>query len=312
MNLQQLQYILAIEEHRHFARAADACCVTQPTLSAMVMKLEAELEIQIFDRSKQPLLVTTDGEKVIAQARKILAEASLLSNLKQNLVTMPQGELKVGIITTLAPYLLHRILPAFFKAYPKVRLNIQELTTENILKGLERNQLDCGILATPLSNTEEYYTERLFQERLLVFTRYSNLVGNKAYLLPQELDPKKLWLLEEGHCLRSQVLQLCELRKQTDPNAQLIYESGSIESLMNLVDANEGITIVPELATLGKQKELASKFFPFISPEPAREISIISYRKAWKEHLRTLFASVIKEQILPLLLPTEQSVLPAN
>lgn len=310
MNFQQLQYIIAINEHRHFVRAAEVCHVTQPTLSAMVHKLEDELGVLIFDRTKQPVVPTPEGEKLIAQAQKIMSEVRLFQHLPQQIAAEPEGELHIGIISTLAPYLLHLILPTFLTQYPKVKLVVKEFGTAQILEALSKGTLDCGILATPLqaetNQATTYFSEPLFYEQLQVFLGKGYPINNKQYLLPTDLDPSKIWLLEEGHCLRSQVMQLCELRKQADTNAQLIYEAGSIESLLNLVDTNAGITLVPELAVRTFNKERSQQVHKFIAPEPVREISIVATHNIWKQQLRNLLKIVIAQKVLPLMNTTAE------
>ncbi len=305
MNFQQLQYIIAINEHRHFVRAAEVCHVTQPTLSAMVHKLEEELGVLIFDRTKQPVSPTPEGVKIIAQAHKILAEVRLLQHLPQQMAAEPEGELHIGIISTLAPYLLHLILPQFLKLYPKVKLVVKEYATAQILEALQKGTLDCGILATPLQTVDStvggFYTEVLFYERLLVYLGKENPATDKEYILQTDLDPARIWLLEEGHCLRSQVMQLCALREQAKNNAQLIYEAGSIESLLNLVDTNAGITLVPELAVRTFDETRSQQVRQFAEPEPLREISIVASNSIWKQALRTLLCQVIAKAIEPML-----------
>lgn len=305
MNFQQLQYIIAINEHRHFVRAAEVCHVTQPTLSAMVHKLEEELGVLIFDRTKQPVVPTPEGEKLIAQAHKILAEVRVFQHIPEQMAAEPEGELHIGIISTLAPYLLHLILPTFLAHYPKVKLVVKEFGTGQILEALNKGTLDCGILATPLQTEAiqktTYFSEPMFYEKLLVFLGKNYPHTNKQYLLPTDLDPAKIWLLEEGHCLRSQVMQLCALRKQADSNAQLIYEAGSIESLLNLVDTNAGITIVPELAVRTFNAEKSHQVHKFVSPEPVREISIVATHSLWKQQLRNLLKKVIVDTVSPLI-----------
>ncbi len=249
MNLQQLEYIASVDTHRHFAKAAESCFVTQATLSVMIKKLELELDLVLFDRSKQPVQPTEAGKAVIEQARLVLKEKALIAQIASSLKSGLQGELRLGIIPTLAPYLLPLFLPRFLKNFPKVRLKIVEQTTGHLLDMLATDKLDVGMMATPL-HQKRFKETPLFYEPFKVFVAAEGAMGNKKYVLPEDIDVNKLWLLEEGHCLRAQTLNLCELQKQQAAAHHLDYETGSIESLLKITEMNDGITIVPELATL--------------------------------------------------------------
>ena len=240
MNIQHLQYVLAVDTHRHFAKAAEKCFVTQPTLSMMIRKLEDELGVKIFDRSKQPVVPTEAGEKVIAQAKMILQEVNRMEVIISELKGEIKGELKLGIIPTVAPYLLPLFLNSFLKKYPRLKIKITELTTRQIIERLRSHHLDAGILATPLNN-DSLSEQPLYYEQFVVYASGDEKLMKKKFLLPGDIDPNHLWLLEEGHCLRSQVLNLCELRKKELENSNLEYEAGSIETLKKIVDFNNGI-----------------------------------------------------------------------
>ncbi|MCA0426254.1 MAG: LysR family transcriptional regulator [Bacteroidetes bacterium] len=294
MNLQQLEYIVAIDNHRHFARAAEACFVTQATLSMMVKKLEEELGVQLFDRSKQPVSITLAGEIIIPQARKVLAEAARLKELPKDLKNEIKGEIRLGIIPTLAPYLLPRFLSEFMQTYPDISLKLVEISTAEILEQLQKDQLDLGLMATPLQQAE-FTEEVLFYEPFDVFVSKEEQELKKNYVLPGDLDINRLWLLEEGHCLRSQMVNLCELQKK-ELNRNLHYEAGSIESLIRIVEVNKGITIIPRLASLDLDAERKHQLRSFSSPEPVREISLVSYRPFVKQKLR----EVLRDQIRKL------------
>lgn len=300
MNLQQLEYIVSVDTHRHFARAAEACFVTQATLSMMIKKLEEELDVIIFDRSKQPVIPTETGKELIAQARTILREAGLMKQLSTEAKEEVRGELRMGIIPTLAPYLLPVFLQQFLNRYPAVRVNITELTTDQIVEQLNTDLLDVGILATPL-NADGIKEEVLFYESLQVFVSGTETALNKKYVLPEQLDAKRLWLLEEGHCLRSQMLNLCELRRDETYEAKLTYEAGSIESLIKIVEMNNGITIVPELATLDFSESRKQQLRMFKKPVPVREISLVTYRHFAKKRLLEALKHEIVSAVRPLL-----------
>ncbi len=300
MNLQQLEYLLAVDRYRHFAKAAEACFVTQATLSMMLKKLEEELGVVIFDRSKQPVKPTEAGSPVIAQARVVLAEITNLKQLVSAQKNEIAGEIRIGIIPTLAPYLLPLFLQSVLKKYPLLTVYINELTTEQIITQLKKEQLDMGILATPLK--EEGIKETpLFDELFKVYVSKGEKELNKKYLLPADIDTKRLWLLEEGHCLRSQMLNLCELKKHETINSNLHYEAGSIESLLKLVEMNKGITIVPELSTIDFDARQKKQLRSFKTPVPAREISLVTYRHFNKQAIFKAILSSIMEGVKPFI-----------
>ncbi len=284
MTLVQLEYIVALDMFRHFAKAAEHCFVTQPTLSMQIQKMEKELGVKIFDRSKQPVIATELGAQLIEQARKILAEKSRLDEMVQEKKGMLSGELKIGIIPTLAPYLLPLFIQQFTQRHPQVKLIVIELTTDAIITRLKESRIDVGILVTPL-NEPGVAEHVLFYEEMVAYVSKNNKAFNKTYMLPQDIDPNKLWLLEEGHCFRSQMLNLCELRKTNKSEGNFEYEAGSFETLKRMVELNDGITILPELATL-ELNSLQSKLIrKFKNPAPMRKVSIVVHRNFVKKRL---------------------------
>ena len=292
MNLQQLEYIIAVEEKKHFSRAAEKCYVTQATLSMMIQKLEDELKTKIFDRSKQPVKPTDIGIKIIAQAKRIIAETRLLKEIINEEKDNVTGDFRIGIIPTLAPYLLPLFLKDFTVKHPTIKLIISELTTQHITAKLKNNELDAGILATPLNDT--YISEhKLFNEKYFLYVNNTEKGFNKQYVLPQNIDITKLWLLEEGHCMRSQILNFCELKKQQQTTDNISYEAGSIETLKNIVDNNFGITILPELATLTLTENQKNRLKYFKPPTPVREISIVTHQNYLKLKLILLLQQSI-------------------
>ncbi|HSN60882.1 MAG TPA: LysR substrate-binding domain-containing protein, partial [Ferruginibacter sp.] len=205
MTLQQLEYIVAVDNYRHFGKAATHCYVTQPSLSMQIQKLEAELKLTIFSRNSYPVIPTELGALVIEQSKKILAEAGAIHELIQHEKKIVDGYIKIGIIPTLAPYLLPLFLHGFIKKYPDVKLSISELTTEKIIKRLKNGTLDAGIMATPL-NENGLVEDVMFYEEFVAYVSKKEKLYSKKYLLPGDIDINKLWLLEEGHCLRNQVM----------------------------------------------------------------------------------------------------------
>ena len=284
MTFTQLEYIVAVDTCRHFADAADKCFVTQPTLSMQIHKLENKLGTKIFDRSKQPVLPTAAGVEIIEQARKILAERNRLQEIIDTKKGIINGELKVGIIPTLAPYLLPLFIPSLTKNYPHVHITINELTTSQVIAYLREGKIDAGILATPL-NENGIKEDVLFYEEMMAYVSRKNSAFKKQYMLPKDIDPNKLWLLEEGHCFRSQIMNLCELRKTTHEGSNFEYEAGSVETLRRMVEMNDGITILPELSTMDMEPKQLELIRNFKSPAPVREISIVTHRDFVKKRL---------------------------
>ncbi|MBL7756195.1 MAG: LysR family transcriptional regulator, partial [Chitinophagaceae bacterium] len=225
MTFVQLEYIVAVDTWRHFATAASQCFVTQPTLSMQIQKLEEELGFKIFDRSKQPVVPTEAGLEIIEHARRVLQERNNLLETIQLRKGVLTGELRIGIIPTLAPYLLPLFIQPFTKKYPSVRLVVHEMMTDLIITRLREGRIDAGILVTPLQ--EPGISEHvLFYEELMAYVSKQNAIYEKSYVLPQDIDPNKLWLLEEGHCFRSQIVNLCELKKMSRENSHFDYEAG--------------------------------------------------------------------------------------
>jgi LysR family hydrogen peroxide-inducible transcriptional activator len=293
MTFTQLEYILAIDVHRHFAHAAEACFVTQPTLSMQVQKLEKTLGVKIFDRSRSPVVPTEAGKEILEQAKKVLLEKGRIREIISGRKGLLEGELRIGIIPTLAPYLLPLFVQSFTRKYPKVKLVVFEKTTDVLLQSLRDAVLDVGILVTPL-NEKGILEEVLFYEELLAYVSENNGLYRKTYVLAKDIDPNKLWLLEEGHCFRSQMIHLCELFKATRQESHFDYEAGSFETLRRMVEMNDGITVLPELATLDFSKRQQGLIRHFRKPAPMREVSLAVTRDFVKERL----VRILKEEIL--------------
>lgn len=304
MNIQQLQYILAVDEYRHFQKAADACFVTPATLSMMVKKLEQELGVIIFDRSRQPVTTTTTGQLLIHKARTILHHIGELHHIAAFATDEVAGEIRIGIIPTLAPYLTHLFLPKLMEQYPLLKIKLYEWNTHQIVEALLHNRLDIGIAATPLHNAD-IKEKPLFYEKLMAYV--SDPHWKKQYIAPEDINLSRLWLLEEEHCLRSQVMNLCSLKKKHEESLQLDFEAGSIETLLNIVSINQGITIIPELVipTLSKERKL--KIRSFQSPIPVREISLLTYRHFIKEKLLNVLSQFILAAVDPFIQETQFS-----
>jgi LysR family hydrogen peroxide-inducible transcriptional activator len=258
-----------------------------------VHKLEKELGIKIFDRDKKPVLPTQAGKEIISQARQIVFQRNAMEDIIQTRKGIVSGELKIGIIPTLAPYLLPLFVQSFTKQYPLVKLVVNELTTEFILLRLREGRIDAGILVTPLQ-ANGIKEDILFYEELVAYVSKSNAAYKKSYVLAKDIDPSKLWLLEEGHCFRSQIVNLCELQKSSKEGTHFEYEAGSIETLRRMVDLNDGITIMPELATLDMTAKQQNHLRHFKHPAPVREVSIVVHR----DYVKKKLVEVLKKEIL--------------
>lgn len=296
MNIQQLEYVVALDKHRHFLKASEACFITQATLSGMIKKLEEELNVTLFDRSKYPVEPTDVGKKIIEQARIALREINRIKEIVTEETGEIKGDIKIGIIPSLAPYLIPLFIRDFTDTYKEVKLIINEMTTEKIKQKLKDSDIDVGILAIPLMD-KELKEDTLFYEEFYHYGELNLNSGKKKYILPEDINLPKLLLLEEGHCLRNQVLNLCELRVKDSKDLRIEYQSGSIETLKQMVDLELGSTILPELSILtlsGKQKD---KLSSFSAPYPVREIGLVYSSHYIKKNLIEAFKKCILDNI---------------
>ncbi len=285
MTITQLEYVLAVDKYRHFGQAAKACNVTQPTLSMQLQKAEEEFGVILFDRSKNPILPTPEGEKVIAQARSVIKEYKRLFSVLDESKDEVKGSFKLGVIPTLAPYLIPLFAGNFSESYPEVDLMIEEFKTEEIVDLLKKDELDAGILVTPLEG--ESFVERvLFQESFHVFADKLNPLLKKNKLTDKDLDLNDVWLLNEGHCLRNQVLNLCSVKKKGGfKKHNLHFESGNLETLKNMVINYQGFTLLPYLATRNLPKAERDQVRDFQGIIPTREVSLVHNRLFLKEKI---------------------------
>ncbi len=293
MTITQLEYIVAVDTYRSFVLAADKCFVTQPTLSMQVQKLEDTLGVKIFDRSKQPVTPTEIGIEIIDQARVMLAESEKIKEIITDRQKELSGELKVGIIPTVSPYILPKIISGFVGKYPQVKLIVWEQTTEEIIQQLKLGTIDCGILSTPLR--ENALTEiPVFYENFVAYVSKHSKLSKKKSITPDDIDMEEIWVLNEGHCMREQVLNICQRRRATKGFLHFEYNTGSVETLKRMVDQNNGATILPELALAELNDKQLDKVRYFKSPEPAREVSIVIQ----KNFLKRRMIEALKNEIL--------------
>ncbi|MGZ0016835.1 LysR substrate-binding domain-containing protein [Yeosuana sp. AK3] len=300
MTITQLYYVLAVAEHQNFTKAAEKCFVTQPTLSMQIQKLEDQLDVLIFDRSKKPIELTEIGRKIVNQAKNIVNESYRIQDIVDQQKGFIGGEFKLGIIPTIMPTLLPMFLKTFIKKHPKVKLKIEELTTDEIISRIKEGHLDAAIAATPLENDT-------IKERVLYYEPFVSYIP-KGHRLHQnkkidisDLDINDVLLLEDGHCFRDGVINLCKaFKKNIDDNFQI--ESGSIETLIKLSNEGLGMTLLPYLHTLDIKENEKDNLHYFNDPSPAREVSIIYHKSELKmqiiEALQTVISSIIRGAIV--------------
>lgn len=282
MTLIQLEYIIAVDNYRHFGKAAEASFVTQPTLSMQIHKLEEQLGVVIFDRSKQPVVPTDIGKRIIEQARATITESRKIKQLLDDEKGEISGELNIGIIPTLSPYLLPLFIHSFMEKYPNIKVKVEELITEQVVHKLKNELLDIGIIVTPFTDPG-LTIKPMFYEEFFAYVSHRSRFYNMEELSVNDIPADDIWLLNEGHCFRDQVLNLCQTYKERD--SRFKYESGSLEALKKIVDKHGGLTLLPELATLDFDKAAKAKMRPFKAPKPVREVSLVMHRSFLKRNL---------------------------
>ncbi|MES2744585.1 MAG: LysR substrate-binding domain-containing protein [Bdellovibrionota bacterium] len=297
VTLTQLEYIVAVEKYGNFSTAAKACHVTQPTLSMQIQKIEEELGVMIFDRSKQPIQATPIGRKILDQSRVVLSQSALIPELIHQEKEGLEGELRLAIIPTLAPYLLPLFLGDFAKRFPNVKLFVEESKTDDIVQALQQNQLDIGLVVTPLDEPS-LKEHALFQEPFYVYASKGSPLADKKVVAEGELKEQDLLLLTEGHCMREQMLKVCRHEGQRHSNvlAQVQFESGSIETLCHLVERGNGYTMIPHLARKWLDYR-DGKIIPFASPVPTREVSLVVHRSFLRGAILKALGDCIKANL---------------
>lgn len=296
MTLVQLKYIVAVDTYHHFATAAEKCFVTQPTLSMQIHKLEEELGVVIFDRSKQPVVTTPIGSKIVDQARLVLKESSQISDIVDQSKDIYSGTFRVGIIPTVAPYLVPRFLRNFTEKYPNIHLIFEEAITTNILDKIVHDQLDAGIIAT----TPEPGNIReipLYHEPFVGYISNTHQLARRKKISINDLESDEMWLLNEGHCLRDQVLNICKKVMSNTAKKQVQFESGNLETLKKLVQQNFGMTLLPYLAISPDDEQNGAVTRAFTHPEPQRIIRLIHGRLYLKKPVIDIFVNEILDTI---------------
>jgi len=278
VTLTQLKYIVSLAKEKHFGRAAKDCNVSQPSLSTQIQKVEEGLGIVLFDRSKKPVLLTREGVDFVAKAKQILSSVHSLEHDAINSDAV-SGEFLLGVIPTLAPYLLPLFIEVFSSKYPEVNLKIYELTTTEIIKKLYDDELDGGLLVTPLKD-DKIIERALFSELFYLYpSKEHKLFGAKEVKYSDLEFENKFWILNEGHCMRDQVLNICQFKEMNQSN--LLFESGSLETIKNLIKKGSGLSIVPQMAAVDIKKDVV----PFAEPSPARQVGLVHSRSFLKEKI---------------------------
>ena len=296
ITLTQLEYIVAIDEYRHFATAAEKCFVTQPTLSMQIKKLEDELGVIIFDRSRQPVVPTDLGAKLIEQARMTLSATQRIKEIIQEEQQEVEGTLKIGIIPTLAPYLLPVFIGPYIRKYPAVKVEVDELVSEEIIRRLKRDMLDVGLFVTPYHD-EKIVERPVFYEEMLVYAHPDSELLKKKEVGHEDIVTSDIWMLGNGHCFRNQVVNLCEMSASQHKNLPFEFESNSLETLMRIVDVEGGFTLIPELALQYMSPEKKKQVRSIANTKPLREVSVIYSRHFTKQRLITLLCDEIKSVV---------------
>lgn len=301
MNIQQLEYLIAVDKYKHFGKAAQACFITQPTLSAMIQKLEEELEVKIFDRSSHPIRTTDMGQPIIEQAYKILDSVNELREKADLLKNVIGGKLTVGIIPTVSSYLLPGQILDFVEKHPKIQLTVREMTTDNVIKALKNGEIDAGIIATPYGDARDMFQDQLFNEELMLYSSEKNQSRDSQFVVPEEIDTENIWLLEEGNCLTTQFEKVCQLQENSQAPKNLTYRAANMHSLVQIVDRLGGISMLPELAAKGLTEEQQQRIYRFRKPFPYREISMVYYRPTFKQKMIDELRDFIRVEAEPLL-----------
>ena len=301
--LTQLEYLVAVDTYRHFGKAAESCFVTQPTLSMQIKKFEEDLGVVVFDRTRQPLITTTIGQHLIEQARIILAEAESLNSVIKEYKDEVSGVLRIGVIPTLAPYLLPLFIGNYKRSWPHIVLKVEEVTTMEIVEMLGKGLLDVGILVTPLKE-DKIVEKPVFYEEMLVYANKNHSLHQKSEITLADVATPDIWLLSDGHCFRDQVINLCSFASVKDENSganlPFQFEVGALETLMNIVDIEGGITLVPELAKITMSERRRENVLSFADFKPLREVSLVHMRHFAKNKQIALLAQEVKKAV-----PTE-------
>lgn len=270
MNIQQIEYIVALDEHRHFGRASEHCDVSQPTLSTMVQKLEEELGVRLFERSRSAIIPTAVGRLIIDQGRSIIDEIRRLKEIAEDAQASISGSVTIALLPTIAPYLLPRLSPIIAEALPDLQINFAEMITSECIEALHSGEVDMAIIAS--EGFEGMRSEPLYYEEFYGYVSRTNPIYHEEIIRSSQVDPDQLWLLDEGHCFRDQLMRFCQLRRSV--HAKLSYRRGSLQTFMHMVERGQGMTFIPALSLETIHEEYRDLVRPFAIPRPCRGISL--------------------------------------
>lgn len=295
MTITQLEYVVAVATYKSFVAAAEKCYVTQPTLSMQIQKLEDELGVKLFDRNKHPISVTAMGAAIVEQGRIILSECEKVYELIQQQQNQLEGVFRFAVIPTIAPYILPVLLEGYVSRYPQVKLQVREMETNQIITALRNNEIDVALVSTPLEENgiKEY---PLFQEPFVAYFSPDESALKKRLVTPDDIPLDRIWMLNEGHCMRNQIINLCSDQIQKlQADRPFRYESSNVETLRKMVEKNKGLTILPELSTTDFFEDQMEYIRYFEDPEPVREISLVTNNHFVKATLlQTLMEEILK------------------
>ena len=304
ISLSQIKYVLAIDKTGSFSAAAESCFVTQSTLSTMVKKLELTLDLELFDRKKKPIELTPEGEKLIAQFKVVYNESENLNDLVQETKKEFTGTLNIGIIPTLAPFLLPLFLGKLLQDFPEIDFSVFEITTDKIIERIKLREIDVGILSLPIQE-KEIKSFPLFQEEFLVYDTRKQPTKAKSYNV-EDIDIDRLWLLEESHCLTNQIKKICHLKSKSKVKNNLIIKSSSILTILNLIQKSNGVTLIPKLAANQENNRVQKNIYPLESPVPVREVGLITLENYNKKRILHILGKTIKDAVAPILGKTKK------
>lgn len=294
MTLQQLEYVVAVNRLRQFAKAAAYCGVTQPTLSAMIQKLEAELGVRLFDRTAGRVIPTAIGEAVAERAEKTLAMARGIRDLVANEKQKVSGRFRLGILPTIAPYLLPRFLPQLCATHPEMELRVVEMKTSDICRAVRQGDLDAAILVR-LDGMEEFSLQTLFYEQFMAYVSRTDKLFTHERIRTSDLNDEYLWLLDEGHCFRDQLVKFCHLKAAQ--SSQNTYSLGSIETFMRMVEGGKGITFIPQLALEQFSSQQREMVRPFAIPVPTREVVLMTRNDFVRDAVSRLLCQSVRAAV---------------
>jgi LysR family hydrogen peroxide-inducible transcriptional activator len=296
INLRDLEYLVAVDEERHFHRAAERCFVSQPTLSGQLKKLEERLGIRLIERSTRQVVMTDAGKAVVAQARRVLAASREISEIAQSFHDPMAGELQLGLIPTVAPYLLPLIMSPLKKAFPRLKLWLHEQQTAVLLERLRNAELDFVIIALPVAATEEFAEIDLFREPFWMALPREDPLVKRGEASLEDLNDREVMLLEEGHCLREHALDVCVTAGAGEQSA---FHATSLETLRHMVGEGMGITLMPQLAVPKRRsKQDAVQYLPFEAPQPSRRIGLLYRRGSYREATFRALAETIRQSVV--------------